>query len=92
MQIHKVKTLFYTDDCCLRDIINKTFNCFSRTSSQNISCKNKYYRRKSIFTKFQFDLIWNGYNNNHIAELFRNSKKCNTKFNVQLKPYWSQWY
>ena len=52
MQIRKVKTLSYKDDCCLRDIINKTFNCFSRSSSQNISCKNKYYRRKSIFTKF----------------------------------------
>ena len=50
MQIRKVKTLSYKDDCCLRDIINKTFNCFSRSSSQNISCKNKHYRRKSIFT------------------------------------------
>ena len=52
MQIRKVKTLSCKDDCCLRDIINKTFNCFSRSSSQNISCKNKYYRRKSIFPKF----------------------------------------
>ena len=31
MQIRKVKTLSYKDDCCLRDIINKTFNCFSRS-------------------------------------------------------------